>query len=147
MAGQRISFLDEVGQVSQLAKLHDEMDVCRCFLTVDQRHDVGMMEALQNLNLGVKVFFQLFVKLVHVDGFDGYVAGLLLPLAMTISKRILTREAVRVSVQCGIAPRRLRDRRIEGFKHSWNDAYGVCRFVDCSKASTSNLLQSPEAAD
>lgn len=101
MAGQGVSFLDEVRQVPQLAKLHDQMYMCRCFLAVYQRHDVGMMKAFQNVNLGVKVFLQLFVELVQVDGFDGDVARLL----------------------------------------------GVCGFVDGSKASASNLLQSPEAAD
>lgn len=98
MTGQRISFLDKVRQVPQLAKLHDEMYVCRCFLAVDQRHDVGMMEALQNVNLGVQVFLQLFVEFVQVNGFDGYVARLLLQSITTISMRILTRKALRVPI-------------------------------------------------
>lgn len=61
------------------------MDVCRCLLAVDQRHDVGMMETLQNVNFRVQVFLQLFVELVQVDGFDGYEARLLLQSTKTIS--------------------------------------------------------------
>lgn len=93
MAGQGVSFLDEVRQVPQLAKLHDQMYMCRCFLAVYQRHDVGMMKAFQNVNLGVKVFLQLFVELVQVDGFDGDVARLLLQSTTIISTRILDHAA------------------------------------------------------
>lgn len=93
MAGQGVSFLDKVRQVPQLAKLHDQMYMCRCFLAVDQRHDVGMMKAFQNVNLGVKVFLQLFVELVQVDGFDSYVARLLLQTTTIISTRNLSHAA------------------------------------------------------
>lgn len=43
-------------------------------LAVDQRYDMGMMEALQDVDLGIEVLLQLLVELVHVDGFDCHIA-------------------------------------------------------------------------
>lgn len=47
------------------------MNVSARLLTVNERDDVWMMEALENLYLGVKILFQLLVELVQVNRFDG----------------------------------------------------------------------------
>ena len=44
-----------------------------------------MFEGLEDSDLGVKVFFQLPVEFVQVDGFDGDVTGRLLSQASGIS--------------------------------------------------------------
>lgn len=48
------------------------------FFAVDQGNDVGMMEALENVNLGVKIVLELFIESVDIDRLDGYEAGFLL---------------------------------------------------------------------
>lgn len=48
------------------------------FLAVDQGNDMRMVKTLQDMDFRVEIFFQLFVQLVHIDGFDGNEAGLLL---------------------------------------------------------------------
>lgn len=78
MAGERISFLDKIRQIPQLAELHDQMYVCSSLLAVDERHDVWMMEAFQDVNLGVEVVLELLVELFQVDRFDGHVPRALL---------------------------------------------------------------------
>lgn len=48
------------------------------FITVEEGDDVGMIEALEDLNLGRQVFLQFLVELRESDRFDGDVgAGLL----------------------------------------------------------------------
>lgn len=42
-------------------------------MAVEEGHNVRMMEALQNVDLGGKVVFQLFIELGQVDRLDGYV--------------------------------------------------------------------------
>ena len=46
--------------------------------TVDQGNDVGMMKALENVDLRVKVVFQLLIESVDINRLDGYKAGFLL---------------------------------------------------------------------
>lgn len=81
MGRQSVSALDEKRQVPQSAVFHDQMNVGGGFMAVDEGHDVRMMEALQNVDLGGKVVFQLLVELGQVDRLDGYVrAGFLVGL-------------------------------------------------------------------
>ena len=42
-------------------------------MAVDQGHDMWVVEALEYIDLGRKVFFELFVKLRQVDGLDRYI--------------------------------------------------------------------------
>lgn len=44
--------LDEEGQVTQGTVLHDQMYMGGGFITVEEGDDVGMIEALEDLNLG-----------------------------------------------------------------------------------------------
>lgn len=61
-------------------------------LAVDQRYDMGMMEALQDVDLGIEVLLQLLVELVHVDGFDCHIARAFLQMeAESASGYILNR--------------------------------------------------------
>lgn len=71
MAGQGISSLDEQRQVPQSAILHDQMDVRRGFMAIDECDDVGMVEALEDIDLGGKVVLEFLVELRQIDGLDG----------------------------------------------------------------------------
>jgi hypothetical protein len=48
------------------------MYVSHRFSTVDKGNDVGMVEAFEDLDFGVKVLFQFLVELREIDGFDCY---------------------------------------------------------------------------
>lgn len=54
------------------------MNVSSGFFAVDQGNDVGMMEAFENVDLGVEVVFELLVESVDIDRLDGYESGFLL---------------------------------------------------------------------
>ena len=71
VAGQGISSLDEQRQVPQSAILHDQMDVRRGFMAIDECDDVGMVEALEDIDLGGKVVLEFLVELRQIDGLDG----------------------------------------------------------------------------
>ena len=64
MSMEGVSFFDEVGQVSKLAELHDKVNMGRVFFTIDEGNDVWMVKGFQDVNFGIKVLFQLPVKLV-----------------------------------------------------------------------------------
>lgn len=42
-------------------------------MAVDQGHDMWVLQALEDIDLGRKVFFELFVKLRQVYGLDSYI--------------------------------------------------------------------------
>lgn len=42
-------------------------------MAVDQGHDMGVVKALQDIDLGRKVIFELFVELRQVHGLDSYI--------------------------------------------------------------------------
>lgn len=42
-------------------------------MAVDQGHDMWVVEALEDIDLGRKVFFELFVELRQVHGLDCYI--------------------------------------------------------------------------
>lgn len=42
-------------------------------MAVDQGHDMWVLKALEDIDLGRKVFFELFVKLRQVHGLDSYI--------------------------------------------------------------------------
>ena len=67
MIAERVASRNEHGQVAQGAVFHDQIDVGRGFLTVDESHDVGVMEALENVDLRVQVFLESPVELGQVD--------------------------------------------------------------------------------
>ena len=71
MRGQPITLLDEVGEVTELAELHDQMDVSAGLLTVYEGDDMGMMKVFEDVNLRVQIFLELLVELVKMDRFDG----------------------------------------------------------------------------
>lgn len=48
------------------------MDLRCCIVTFDERHDMRVMQALEDIDFGGKVLFKLPVELGHVDGLDGY---------------------------------------------------------------------------
>ena len=48
------------------------------FFAIDQGNDVGMMEALENVDLRVKVVFELLIESVDINRLDCYKAGFLL---------------------------------------------------------------------
>ena len=54
------------------------MYVSSRFFAVDQGNDVGMMEAFENVDLGVEVVFELFIESVDINRLDSYKAGFLL---------------------------------------------------------------------
>ena len=58
-------------------------------LAIRQRNDMWMLQFLENLDLRVQVFLQLPVELVQVDGFDGNVAGWILPSVRSISMKLI----------------------------------------------------------
>lgn len=41
------------------------------FLTVDESDDVRMVEAFEDVDLGVQILFQFLVELVHIHRLDG----------------------------------------------------------------------------
>ena len=43
----------------------------RRFAAVDEGDDVGMLETLEDFDLGGQVVFELLVELAQVDGLDG----------------------------------------------------------------------------
>lgn len=43
-------------------------------MAVDQGHDMWVLKALEDIDLGRKVFFELFVKLRQVHGLDSYIS-------------------------------------------------------------------------
>lgn len=49
-----------------------------CLLAINERNDMRMMEAFQDMDLGVQILFELFVELLEVNRFDRYVAASLL---------------------------------------------------------------------
>ena len=49
-----------------------------CLLAINERNDMWMVEAFQDVDLGVQILFELLVKLLEVDRFDSYVAASLL---------------------------------------------------------------------
>ena len=72
MGDQRPALLDEVGQVAQLAILHDEIDVSLGLDAVVEGHDVGVSKGREDLDLAVEVLLELFVQAAKVHGLDGY---------------------------------------------------------------------------
>ena len=52
-----VAFLDEVGQVAELAKFHDKMDMGIILFAVDEGDYVRMMKAFQDVDFGVQVLF------------------------------------------------------------------------------------------
>lgn len=42
-------------------------------MAVDQGHDMWVLKALENIDLGRKVLFELFVELRQVHGLDCYI--------------------------------------------------------------------------
>jgi hypothetical protein len=68
---QLVPLLDEVRQVSELAVLHDQVYVSRRLSTVNQGNDVGVVEALEDLDLAVEVVLELAVELREIDRLDG----------------------------------------------------------------------------
>lgn len=58
-------------------------------MAVDQGHDMWVVEALEYIDLGRKVFFELFVKLRQVDGLDRYI-GFRLCMDTLIDRRETT---------------------------------------------------------
>ena len=71
VAGQGISSLDEQRQVPQSAILHDQVDVRGGFMAIDECDNVGMVEALEDIDLGGKVVLEFLVELRQIDGLDG----------------------------------------------------------------------------
>ena len=69
---QLVSRLDEHGKISELAKLHDEVDVRSPFPTFVEGDDMRMMERPQDLNLCIQVLLQFLVELRHINGLDGH---------------------------------------------------------------------------
>lgn len=47
------------------------MYMSRSFLTIYESNDVRVMKSLEDMDLRVKIFFQLFIELVHIDRLDG----------------------------------------------------------------------------
>ena len=43
-------------------------------MAVDERDNMWMLKALENIDLGRETFFQLPVELRQIDGLDSYVA-------------------------------------------------------------------------
>lgn len=59
MRRQFLSLPDESGQISKLAKLHYEVDVVLRFEAVDERDDVRVLNALEDVDLGKEVGLEL----------------------------------------------------------------------------------------
>ena len=54
------------------------MDVCGRFLAVDQSDDVWMMQAFEDVDLGIEIFLELLVELVEMNRLDRYEGSVLL---------------------------------------------------------------------
>ena len=78
VSGKSFALLDEIGEIAELAKLHDQIDMSRRFLAIYESDNMWMMEAFQDVDLRIEVLLQLLVELMQIDRFDGNKAGLLL---------------------------------------------------------------------
>lgn len=78
MVPQRFPPLDEQGQVSQGAVFHDQMDVRGGLMAVDERDDVGVVEAFENVDLRGQIVLELLVEFRQVDRLDGDVGAMFL---------------------------------------------------------------------
>ena len=85
MSSKSVAFLDEVGEIPQLAEFHDKVYVGRRLLTIDESNDMWVMEAFQDMDFGVEILFELLVELLQVDRFNSYVATSLLFLVVIVS--------------------------------------------------------------
>ena len=146
VSSQSIAFLDEVGEIPQLAELHDKVYVGRCLLTIDESNDMWVMEAFQDMNFGVEVLFELLVELLQVDRFNSYVATSLLFLVVLVSvvldKDVLSgflvdgdrQECSRICNDAQV------DCQLGHHGTIQAAAYHMYGFVDGCKAPSSNLL-------
>ena len=57
------ALLHKLRQIRELTVLHDKIEVDRFFDKTEHCNDVGMLEALQDADLGVEVLFELLGKL------------------------------------------------------------------------------------
>ena len=91
-------------------------------MAVDQGHDVRVMETLQDIDFGRKVFFEFLIELRQVHGLDS-----------NIGLRSLYDKNESVSIS--------RHLRQPGMTHRMNT------LVDCCKATSPDLIESRIATD
>lgn len=65
-----IALLHEMGEVGQLAILHDEVNMGICLDAGEESDDVRVLQALENTDLGLEVLLELSGELLLLDSFD-----------------------------------------------------------------------------
>jgi hypothetical protein len=68
---QFVPLPDEQGQITQLAILHDKVNVGGRLDAVMEGNNMGVPEFLENLNLAIEVLFELPVQTTELDRLDG----------------------------------------------------------------------------
>lgn len=90
-------------------------------MAIDKSNNVGMVEALEDVDLRGEVIFEFLIELPQVDGLDGYVGSVFLSLGVVSISRISpdyseshyrsSRCRLSLDIGCGDSPNGRPDRR------------------------------------